>query len=84
MLDWRRWCVKGRLPRVRWSRRRSKKADAKAALNAFIAIDSDGALSKARRIDAVVAKGDEPRPLAGMPLVVKDNNNVAGRRVEVD
>ena len=55
---------------------RSQTAEAKVALNAFLIVDSDGALSKARRNDAVVAKGDGPRLVAGVPLVAKDNINV--------
>ncbi len=57
-----------------------EKADAAAALNAFITLDGDGARAKARRVDAVVEKGDAPGPLAGVPIVVKDNINVEGVR----
>jgi mandelamide amidase len=55
-----------------------ERADVHAALNAFITIDRDGARSRARRIDGLVAAGDRLGPLAGVPIVVKDNINVAG------
>lgn len=53
-------------------------AEAHAALNAFITLDRDGARSKARRLDDMLAKGDDVGPLAGVPIVVKDNIDVAG------
>lgn len=57
-----------------------EKANAKAALNAFVTLDSDAARSNARRIDAIVANGGAPGPLSGVPVVVKDSINVEGVR----
>ena len=51
-------------------------AEAHTALNAFITLDKEGALARARELDASGAQG----ALAGVPLVVKDNTNVAGLR----
>ncbi len=47
------------------------------ALGAFLSIASDEALSAAKDVDRRVAAG-EALPLAGVPLAVKDNINVAG------
>ena len=44
-------------------------------LNAFIAIDRAGAIAQARRVDAMRAGGASLPPLAGLPIVVKDNIN---------
>jgi mandelamide amidase len=55
-----------------------EKATAAAALNAFITLDSEGAVSDAGVVDAMVANGEVPGPLAGVPIAVKDNINVAG------
>lgn len=41
-------------------------------LNAFTAIDREGALAAARRADAALARGDAPGLLHGVPLSVKD------------
>jgi len=52
------------------------RAKAQAELNAFVTLDEQGALAAAKRIDAT--KGKACKPLAGVPIVVKDNIEVAG------
>lgn len=47
-------------------------------LGAFTAVTADRALSEAAKIDAVVAGGGEPGPLAGVPFAVKNLFDVAG------
>jgi AtzE family amidohydrolase len=47
--------------------------------NCFTAIMSDRARREAAEIDAKVARGEDPGPLAGLPFGVKDNYDVAGR-----
>jgi len=47
------------------------------SLHAMLSIDGDGALARAAEIDAVVAKGGNGGPLAGVPLAVKDNISTA-------
>ena len=42
-------------------------------LNAFITITEDEALARAKEIDDGVARGESVGPLAGVPVVVKDN-----------
>jgi aspartyl-tRNA(Asn)/glutamyl-tRNA(Gln) amidotransferase subunit A len=49
-----------------------------AAVNAFVHLDADTALDAAAAIDAAVARGDDPGPLAGAPIGVKDNDRVRG------
>lgn len=41
--------------------------------NAFLHIDREGALAAAADIDAKIAAGERPSPLAGVPIGVKDN-----------
>jgi aspartyl-tRNA(Asn)/glutamyl-tRNA(Gln) amidotransferase subunit A len=44
-----------------------------AHLNAFVVLAPDRARAHADRIDAVVAAGGDPGPLAGVPVAIKDN-----------
>ena len=48
-------------------------------LNAFREILGDRARREAEAVDAMVAAGRDPGPLAGIPFGVKDNYDVAGR-----
>ncbi len=50
-------------------------------LNAFTHIDRDGALRRATAVDEQLAAGADPGPLAGVPVAVKDNLCLAGRRL---
>ncbi|WP_144109033.1 indoleacetamide hydrolase [Paraburkholderia sp. BCC1886] len=54
------------------------RAAALSSLNALTVIDLDGALAAARRIDALPAAEKARLPLAGLPIVVKDNINTVG------
>jgi aspartyl-tRNA(Asn)/glutamyl-tRNA(Gln) amidotransferase subunit A len=49
-------------------------------LNAFISVRWEEALEEARRIDQSRADGQSVGPLAGLPIAVKDNIDVAGTR----
>ena len=48
------------------------------ALNAFVAIDADGARRAARAAETAVMRGDALGPLHGIPVSVKDLIDVAG------
>jgi len=41
-------------------------------LNAFTLIDRSGAMARAEAVDALVASGKDPGPLAGVPIALKD------------
>lgn len=47
-------------------------------LNAFISLDGQGALHRARRLDELRHRGEILGPLHGVPIAVKDNIHVAG------
>lgn len=49
-------------------------------LNAFIVLDREAADRAAAEIDAKVARGEDPGPLAGVPIGVKDLENCKGFR----
>jgi Asp-tRNA(Asn)/Glu-tRNA(Gln) amidotransferase A subunit family amidase len=49
-------------------------------LNAVVALRGDLALGEAQALDAQVAAGGDPGPLAGIPVLVKDLQDVAGMR----
>jgi aspartyl-tRNA(Asn)/glutamyl-tRNA(Gln) amidotransferase subunit A len=46
--------------------------------NAFVAVDGDRALADAAALDDKLANGQDPGPLAGVPLGVKDLQNAVG------
>jgi aspartyl-tRNA(Asn)/glutamyl-tRNA(Gln) amidotransferase subunit A len=48
------------------------------ALNAIRTVARVRALARAREVDAQVARGEDPGPLAGVPVAVKENIEVAG------
>jgi aspartyl-tRNA(Asn)/glutamyl-tRNA(Gln) amidotransferase subunit A len=48
------------------------------ALNAFVFVDAERAGRAAARVDARVAAGDDPGPLAGVPLAIKELEAVEG------
>ncbi len=47
-------------------------------LNAFVHLDPDRARADAAEIDRRVAAGEDPGPLAGLPIGIKDLEDVAG------
>ena len=47
-------------------------------LNAFITVDTEGALARAAELDRMRSQGKILGPLHGLPLVAKDNIHVAG------
>ena len=42
-------------------------------IDAFLYIDKEGALKKAREVDAKLSRGESCHPLAGIPMAIKDN-----------
>ncbi len=47
-------------------------------LGAYIVFDAEGARRQAEAVDAAVARGEDPGPLAGIPVSVKDLYGVEG------
>ena len=61
---------------VRRSLERIERLD--GPINSVVLIHADAALADARALDRSVASGDDPGPLAGLPVLVKDNEDVTG------
>ena len=49
-------------------------------LKVFLCLTTEAALEQARRVDESIAHGEDPGPLAGVPIAVKDNLCVTGTR----
>ena len=65
----------GKLTSTALTREALARAKANADLNAFVTLDEAGALKAAAAFDA---NGDKAKPLGGVPIVIKDNIEVAG------
>ncbi|MBP2371627.1 amidase [Pseudonocardia parietis] len=52
--------------------------DVDADLNLFVTVTEELALASARAVEQAVMSGEDLGPLAGVPITVKDNLNVAG------
>jgi Asp-tRNA(Asn)/Glu-tRNA(Gln) amidotransferase A subunit family amidase len=50
------------------------------ALNTYVTLDAEGAMAAAAAVDAQIADGVDPGPLAGLPVSVKDLIAVQGLR----
>lgn len=57
-----------------------ERIEAHRDLNAVVAERADEARAEADAVDAAVAQGRDPGPLAGLPLLAKDNDDVRGMR----
>ena len=56
----------------------SLEAIADSRLNALTMLDAESARQQAAQVDARIAKGEDPGLLAGVPILVKDVEDVAG------
>jgi aspartyl-tRNA(Asn)/glutamyl-tRNA(Gln) amidotransferase subunit A len=56
----------------------SLSAIAASKLNAITHVDAEGARRRAAEIDAAVARGEDPGAFAGVPMLIKDVQDVAG------
>lgn len=55
-------------------------SDVEPQIDAFLSVDTEGLLTKAKEIDAKIAKGDSVGVLAGVPVGLKDNICTKGQR----
>ena len=53
-------------------------AEVTPRINAFVAVDPEASMEAAAAVDAMVARGEDPGPLAGIPLAVKDLEDAEG------
>ncbi|WP_409191796.1 indoleacetamide hydrolase [Bradyrhizobium sp. RDM4] len=65
----------GKVTSTALTREALARAKANTDLNAFVTLDETGALKAAAAFDA---NGDKTKPLGGVPIVIKDNIEVAG------
>ena len=49
-----------------------------AGLNSWIKLDPEGSLKSAQEVDAAIARGDDPGPMAGAPIGLKDLIDMKG------
>ncbi len=74
-----RWCAAARSSAVAVAEAAlARIALRNPTLNAFTTVTTERALSDARRVDAKLARGEDPGPLAGVPFAVKDLYDIAG------
>ncbi len=81
--------VSGLAAEVRSGRRRAvdvaqsalDRAHAATALKAFTALDATDVMRQAEALDAAIARGIDPGPLAGVPVAIKDLMPVRGYRL---
>ena len=67
----------GRLSATDYVNAALARAEARKDLNAIVSIDAEGARKAARAIDMKRSQGQSLPPLAGLPVVVKDNINTS-------
>ena len=51
------------------------------SVKAYITLDKEGALKKAREVDQKIAAGEAIKPLTGIPGAIKDNISLKGMRL---
>jgi mandelamide amidase len=67
----------GRLSAEAYASTLIARAQQLSMLNSLISLNESGAMAAARRVDALRASGATLPPLAGLPIVVKDNINTS-------
>jgi aspartyl-tRNA(Asn)/glutamyl-tRNA(Gln) amidotransferase subunit A len=54
--------------------------DLDKSIKAFVSVQAEETLAAASAVDQKIARGEDPGPLAGVPVAVKDNMNVTGTK----